>query len=84
MTKQYNDSLNNTFKDFILRVVATALAILGLCLITGVVKIEKVHDVHTAEVYLDGIEVQSTELSIFTGWNVKINLNLNEEGYIGL
>lgn len=84
MTKEYNNSLNETFKNFILRTLATVLAILGILFITGVIKVEKVHDVHTAEVYIDGIQVQEKEINLFTGWNISVNMNVNEDAYIGM
>lgn len=79
MTKEYNDSLNRGLVCFILKSVATILAVAGLLLVTGVANVQFNNDSHVKEVYVDGELVERTtwdELNnIVAGINVHVNID---------
>ena len=79
MTKEYNDSLNRGFITFILKSIATVLAVAGLLLVTGVANVQFNNDSHVKEVYVDGELVERTtwdELNnIVAGINVHVNID---------
>lgn len=78
-TKEYNDSLNKGFITFILKSIATVLAVAGLLLVTGVANVQFNNDSHVKEVYVDGELVERTtwdELNnIVAGINVHVNID---------
>ena len=78
-TKEYNDSLNRGFITFILKSIATVLAVAGLLLVTGVANVQFNNDSHVKEVYVDGELVERTtwdELNnIVAGINVHVNID---------
>jgi len=79
------EDANRRFKNFILKSIALILAIFGIACLTGIIKIEKVEETHTAEVFIDGIQVGYQEINPTKGYNVSVdfNIDLNEKGYIG-
>lgn len=80
-TKEYNDSLNRGFITFILKSIATVLAVAGLLLVTGVANVQFNNDSHVKEVYVDGELVERStweELNnVVAGINVHVNIDEN-------
>ena len=80
MTKEYNDSLNRGLVAFILKSVATVLAVAGILLVSGIARIETTNTTHTREVYVDGeLTERSTweELDKLTA-GIKVHIDIDE------
>ena len=69
------------FVNFILKVIASTLAILGILFLTGIISISSETSEHSKEVYtyVDGqlCEVNSHEWSELESLQGKLNININ-------
>ena len=79
MTKEYNDSLNKSFIGFILKSVATVLAVAGILLVTGIVTIGTKDSDHVREVYVDGVLTERTTWNEVEEIVAGIDLHINVE-----
>ena len=79
MTKEYNDSLNKSFIGFILKSIATVLAVAGLLLVTGIVTIGTKDSDHVREVYVDGVLTERTTWNEVEEVVAGIDLHINVE-----